>query len=245
MRFLFAIITFIVLVFSMPLFAADVTTSNNPATINVIGQIDQFTPKQISAAVMDIRSSTPGTVPIILRFNSLGGDVEAAIKAGNIARKEDMFTIIPETWSCASACALTFLGGVVRLVAGNYGIHRPYTTKFSDFDTDAKRSYERINKMVGDYLIQMNISPRVLEAMNHVSPGDIRWLTNDELNDYGISGNDPVSSDRRDSAYSRSLGITKTELYKREQRAKSLCFGSRLSVEQADACYDDIINGRR
>jgi ATP-dependent protease ClpP protease subunit len=243
----FANITIFVLGLSAPSFAAEVTTRKlvTSFSIDVVGEIDQRTPKQITAAVMDIRSSHTGG--IILGLNSRGGDIEAAIAAGIIARENDMMTLVSENASCASACVLTFLGGSLRVVGGRIGIHRPYQIRYTDSEADAKRSYETINKIVKNYLDKMNITPRVLEAMNLVSPSNVRWLTKDECKDLGIEGNDPVKSEKNDSAWARNLGITKTELYERRQRAESLCIFSQsnMSIEEQSACYDDVIYGRR
>jgi len=243
----FAIAVTFVLGLSVQSFGAEVTTQidRSTATIDIVGEIDRQTPLQVAAAVTKIRGSTTGR--IFLRLDSGGGDVESAIATGVLARKHEMFAVIPEGATCASACALAFLGGVSRsLIAGRYGIHRPYAIRYTDSDADAKRSYEAINKLTKDYLEQMNITPRVLEAMNAISPGEIRWLTRAERVELGIQGTDPVWDDRTDSAYAKRLGISKREFYERKQRAERICLSnSRMSMEEKLRCHQDIVEGRR
>jgi len=237
----------VVLGLSAQSFGAEVATRIEPSTpsIDVVGEIDRQTPELIVAAVKQIRGATKAT--IFLRLDSAGGDIEAAIASGRLARKHEMFTIVPEDAMCASACALVFLGGVTRLVAGRFGIHRPYAIRYSDTDTDARRSYETINKITRDYLEHMNVSPRVLGAMNVVSPGDIKWLSKAERKELGIDGTDPVYEDRTDSAHAKRLGITKRELYERQQHAYNVCLpsSSGMSLQESTRCYVDIVEGRR
>jgi len=227
-------------------FAADVTfrIERPTAYINLVGEIDRQTPAQLAKAIKTIRETTKGT--ILLHLDSGGGDVEAAFASGLLVREHEIYTVVPERASCASACALTFLGGVIRAIAGQYCIHRPYATRYIESDVAARRSYDRINRLTKEYLEQVNVTQRVLEAMNAVSPGDIRCLTKSERADLGIEATDPIFDDRTTSAYAKRIGITKRELYERQQRAKAICLSSsRMSVEERGRCYQDIVEGRR
>lgn len=211
-------------------------------TIRLEGDIDQNSPRQLNSAIMKIRSLEPNSKGVINLFlNSGGGDLEAGIKIGEIARSNEMTTWIPKNAICASACAVAYLGGVIRSTFGRYGIHRPYTNHYNETEEDARKSYDLINKLIEAYLSHMHITPRLLEAMNLVPPGDIRWLSESERNEFGIDGGDPVYSDRKQSEYARKLGITKGELYHRQQRANSECVRS----PAMDQCHRDIYEGRR
>ncbi len=255
--FKYVIVFFSLLVMSAQSFAAIVSKREEVAvdnkdqwvlTIYVDGEIDQNTPRQIAAALNDIRRNghlTKGS-SIGMSLNSGGGDLEAGFAIGILAREYEMNTFVRSV--CASACAIAYLGGVSRFSSsGRYGIHRPYTNRYNESDADARRSYERINKLTAAYLARMNITPRLLEAMNIVPPGEIRWLTEAERNDLGIDGIDPVYSDRKISEYARRLGITKSELIQRQQHANSLCYDSSTSTSFDDKirCYQDIVEGRR
>lgn len=230
----FAIIVIFILGFCVPTFAAKVRIEipeDVMPSIHIDGEIDQRTPQQIETAIKEIKTVISNRnlpreteLRMALMLKSEGGDVEAAIAVGIIARQYNMMTMIEKDGICASACALTFLGGVNRVtLSGKYGIHRPYSTRYTNSNTDAKLSYNKINKLVGDYLEQMNITPRLLEAMNAVPPGKIRWLKDNELKDMGIDGIDPVHSDLRNSDLAKRLGITKSELYARKQKAEKDC----------------------
>lgn len=228
-------------------YAAEITyrIDHPTAHIDLLGDIDARTPTQLAGVIKKIRSTTKGT--LFLRLDSGGGDMEAAISSGLLIREYDTYTVITEGASCASACTLLFVGGVVRIVAGRYGIHRPYSTRHTASDAEARRSYVQINKLTRDYLEQVNVTPRLLEAMNVVSPGDVRWLSKAERAEYGIESTDPIFEDRTASAYAKRLGITKQELFERQQRAKSTCKASpslAASLERV-RCYQDIVEGRK
>jgi hypothetical protein len=266
----FVIITIFILGFCVPTFAAKVSIEipeDTMPTIHIDGEIDQRTPRQIEIAIKEIKTVISNRnlpreteLRMSLKLKSGGGDVEAAIAVGIIARQYNMVTMIEKDGTCASACALTFLGGVYRMaVSGEYGIHRPYSTRYTNSNTDAKLSYNKINKLVGDYLEQMNITPRLLEAMKAVPPDKIRWLTFNELEDMGIIGSDPVYSDLRVSDEAKRLGITKSELYARMQKAEKDCahfLKPKSTTEKGDKeyieginnrldCYQDIVYGSR
>jgi len=225
---------------------AEVTTKieRSNATIDLVGDIDKQTPIQVAAAIKSIRSSTTGR--IFLRFDSGGGDIEAAIVIGQLARRNEMFTVVPEGATCASACALIFVGGVSRtLILGRYGIHRPYAIRYNESEADSRRSFERINSAVREYLSTMNISLRLLEAMNLVSPGEIKWLTKVEREELGVQGTDPVWEDKTDSAYAKQLGISKPDYYKRRQYAEGVCLSDlRMPMVEKLRCYQDIVEGK-
>jgi len=183
----------------------------------------------------------------ILILNSNGGDVDAAIRAGNFVREKNMTTTVFGPESCASACVLIFLGGVNRNIVGKsarIGLHRPYSVNYSDSTAAAKDSYEKINHQVRQYLDRMNIPDNLLNIMNSVPPAEVKWLTRkydyNQLKALFIVGKDPVWEEQHDSMEAKKLGITKAELYSRrsKQNAKAGNFGEELDAILEDQCYD-------
>lgn len=101
----------------------------------------------------------------------------------------------------------------------------------------------------------MNIPLRVLEVMNSVPPGDIKILPaiddidQDRLRELGITGSDPVWADVNDTRRAANIGISRSELYAREQRANAQCWGkdARGSYVHSNPslCRQEILRGKK
>lgn len=247
---------------------ADMKSLNPSCNIIFVGEIDKSSTATIVKQYEQIkRENKCRYSPVTLFLNSTGGDVDAAIAAGDFIRHNNIETIVDENDSCASACVLTFLGGVKRNAFGRIGLHRPYSSALSASEPESRRSYDRVNSKVSQYLVRMNIPVGILNAMNAVPPIEIKWihpqLVNDDdhkqLIELHIIGTDPVSDDQKDSAEAKKIGISKQEYYSRIQRAKAICpdpfydsYGNPYSSagredrrKQYGQCYWDVMYGRR
>lgn len=138
---------------------------------------------------------------------SPGGSVSEALSIGRLVRKAMLETKAPheiylpprgngtlegfaghlkicrgQTCHCASACFLIWAAGIKR--SGNaIGLHRPsiHSTEFADLSPDrAAGLYRLLNKDVDEYLTQMEVPRRFIEAMMDPSSTEIRWLDFDE-----------------------------------------------------------------
>lgn len=215
----------------------------------LVGEIDAFTPVSLKTSYAALNDGHPercGTVT--LQLNSNGGNVEAAIEAGEFIRQKKITTIVSADSSCASACVLLHLGGVHRLSAGKVGIHRPFSDRPSRSDAESRAAHEKLNDLIRRYLKKMNVPDTLLGAMNAVPPGEIRWLTKQQREDFQIDGEDPVFADQRDSLIAKRLDISKKELYSRQQRAKTACAYDQIggSFDRAKSyleCYNRILSG--
>jgi hypothetical protein len=170
-------------------------------------------------------------------LDSPGGDVESAVAIGRFLREKNIVAIVPVNAHCASACVITLLGGVYRIVTGNIGIHRPYDIGLSASVQDSQNTYAKINTLLSNYFQEMNISRKLLDEMNAVPPDEVRWLDLDEDSAYGISGTDPAWQDYQDSRVAQAIGISKDMLYERRAFAKKSCaqeryFNQRMLCEQ-------------
>jgi hypothetical protein len=86
----------------------------------------------------------------------------------------------------------------------------------------------------------MNMPDRLIEAMNAVP----RWLTESEVDEFGIGVDDPMWKDRWDSINAQSRGISKQEYYSRMQRAREQC--AAIHDEPAyGQCYFGIVGFSR
>lgn len=225
--------------------AASVTRVAGGCGIHIQGEIDNSTLGALKSAVTSA-SHLPecaGDLPAGLAYLSLdsgGGDLEAAIAVGDFVRKTHFTTIVRVGEQCASACVLIYLAGVQRSgFLGRIGLHRPFSTKFSDTEPQAQAEYDRANRMIREYLTRMNIPVALLDAMNAVPPGEIRWLDDDsERAQFHIDGQDPAYADMVASRFAKLLGISKTELVSRQQRMEPVCRPFLPACDASASCTD-------
>ena len=155
---------------------------------------------------------------------------------------------------CASACVFMFLGGVERWGVGKIGLHRPFSSSISNSTKEARLSFEKTNQLIKEYLSEMNVPPRLLDVMNAVPPGKIKWLDIETdwalLKELYIVGTDPVFQEESDSAAAKFLGISKKEFYRRQMKADAICGeqGSGSKAEEIiaiDQCHWSVLSGKK
>jgi hypothetical protein len=236
---------------------------DGPQSIMLTGDIDERTPGDLERALKSVQPdidkfvadaekmapSEKGQLGEIygpwMTLESGGGDVEAAMRAGEIARKYHVNMRVLSDRSCASACVLLLVGGVDRIIFGNVGIHRPYSAGYSPSLTESEKRYKSVSASVERYLHAMNMPPRLIDAMNATPPDQVHWLTVDELTQFGISASDPVWQDRVDSIEALSRGLSKQGYYARKQQATEQCKSVPASNRAWFDCYWGIMGWPR
>jgi hypothetical protein len=117
----------------------------------------------------------------VVLMSSPGGNLSAGIAIGKAIRLKGFATLVPEGYTCASACALAWLGGRVRLMAAGatVGFHAASDAVSGDADSAA-------NAIVGAYLDQLGLPLSAIAYITEPKPSDIRWLTFDDAEEIGI-----------------------------------------------------------
>jgi hypothetical protein len=134
-------------------------------------------------------------------IDSPGGDVYAAMALGRLFRANQV-QISLDQWGvgraqCSSACIFAWVGAPMRLAAaipeeGMFVIHRPYGIAEAGQDLSASSNrWKTVQADIRQYLLEMNIPPSLLDAMNEVSSENGRALTPSELSRYFLSVEDP------------------------------------------------------
>jgi len=223
-------------------------------TISVEGTIDKNTPQQLKIAIDKVKRNKCGTGESwassgTVELSSPGGDMEAAIESGRLIRRTSLSTRINR--SCASACVLVQLGGVLRSVFGKIGLHQPYSTSYSDSIASAEVNVQKANGLISSYLAEMHIPLRLLDVMNATSPGDVRWLDPFNYDEYEklvdelqIRGWDPVFRDVFDSNMAKVLGLSRSEYYARQQRATFLC-KNKIATDSYWECFRSVFKDQQ
>lgn len=229
-------------------------------SIEISGRIDINSLYQLRSAIQKQKSIKRCTeLSKWMGFNGTiylagpGGDIEVAIEMGRLIRREQFSVDVSKP--CISACVLVLLGGVYRnaSVLGEIGLHRPFSVSPSESTDAAKKTYETLNSIVKNYLVEMNIPVRLLDVMNSVPPEKVRMLNPyvDEqlLRELFVVGEDPVFADIAATRTAKQLRISKAEYYARAQRAEAECYRTDQRgyhvVKEPAMCRAEIIAGKR
>lgn len=133
-------------------------------------------------------------------INSSGGSVYAAIEIGRLFRSREHPIWVKREDVCVSACVLILAGAPYRTLEGQVGIHRPYLeTPETDVNIgQMQRTYLIFTEQIRAYLREMNVSDRLADDMMTVPPEKVRYLSANELANYGLGPIDPVAKETRD-----------------------------------------------
>jgi hypothetical protein len=120
-----------------------------------------------------------------IHFDSVGGDVNEAIKIGRFLRESLVEVLVRD--KCFSACFLSIVGAVLVWVGepfGQVGIHRVFyehdTLRSIDIEV-YESEYNRIKRIVGDYLFEMDVPASIVEKAFSIPSDDLYYLSNEEL----------------------------------------------------------------
>jgi ATP-dependent protease ClpP protease subunit len=193
----------------------------------------------------------------LVSLSSPGGDIAAAMKIGRTIRSLHGHTRVMDKAGCASACVLIYGAGVSRLVfgEGQLGIHRPALAVVPQESDSAavKAVADRIADALRAYAAEMNIATRLIDDMLVISPDNIRWLTAEDRQNYGLGFLDPVYEETTVLDAARKLGITPGEYRRRQKLAEFECKGDKtwdeangVLVGVHSDCFSQIIStGKR
>lgn len=116
----------------------------------------------------------------LIVLSSPGGDVVSAITMGEHIRMKGYMTFVPPNEICASACALTWLSGIVRggTKTSKIGFHAAYSGNGVVTASG--------NALVGAYLNKIGASYKVVRFVTMPDPSDMSWLTYEKAKELGI-----------------------------------------------------------
>jgi hypothetical protein len=117
-------------------------------------------------------------------FRSRGGRLLAGIRIGAVIRAKKFTTVVPDGASCASACALAWLGGVRRLVGqdSSVGFHAAFVYR-PDGPTESGPG----NAILGAYLNQLGLSEKAILYITQAAPTTMQWMSLQDAAENGIA----------------------------------------------------------
>jgi len=116
-------------------------------------------------------------------LESRGGDLVTGIAIGESIRLKGFITSLPPGTTCASSCALAWLGGSRRFLSptSRLGFHAAYR-----MDGTTARETGIGNAVVGAYLTRIGLPISAVIYITKASPDAITWLTPADAQKVGI-----------------------------------------------------------
>ncbi len=217
----------------------------------LIGTIDDAMTKQLIGLFeefdrrVDPKVQPEGFVHTEIRLNSVGGSVPAAMEIGRLLRKHRMRAVVRPTSICVSACVLIYAGAVVRyghFNAGKIGIHQPYLDFPAQQGADPqtiKNVYESMLHDMRAYLHEMNVSEQLTDEMLKVPSTSVRYLSDVEQDQLGLVISDPVENEISDVEQAQELGISRSELMRRQMLLMKECYPRYMA--SGDSTCNDVV----
>lgn len=126
-----------------------------------------------------VRGLSEGTVV----FESLGGSLKAGLEIGKTIRDAGLNTVVLNDETCASACALAWLGGKTRFASPRAQILFHAAWVLVDGE---KRVIGPGNALVGAYLYSLGLRDRAIVYVTQAGPDEVKSLTFDDADNLGI-----------------------------------------------------------
>jgi ATP-dependent protease ClpP protease subunit len=174
----------------------------------------------------------------VLDIDSLGGQVEDAIRAGDAIGASGWTIWVREGASCHSACVLILGAGDVRMISGRVGIHR--IIRMSSTATTRAQLNEELQAVYGRvkaYLERNGVAVAVGDLMMAVPNRNLRLLTPAELQEYGLDGTNPAQDDLDRLQLMRKCG--EDFVSRRDSFARAFdreCKAGDKDVDELNAC---------
>lgn len=130
--------------------------------------------------------------PNVVTFHSAGGNIYKAMEVGRLIRKHGLNTLQLRDFECSSACALAFMGGVVRLAQpGSIGVHKSSFSEGHGISADdAVAAVQQTTADIIAYMQEMGVDSGVLGLALSTSANDMRYLTGLEMETFRITQKD-------------------------------------------------------
>lgn len=173
----------------------------------------------------------------ILDLDSSGGQVEAAIVAGDSIGESGWTIWVREGSICHSACVFVLAAGDNRLISGKVGIHRMMrisstATSRAELNKELQQVYDNVK----DYLQRNGVAVGVADLMMTVPNRSLRLLDGNELRQFGLDGTNAVQDDLERIKQMRKCG----DDFVRRKDAFLVAFDRRCKGEGADL---ETVNG--
>jgi ATP-dependent protease ClpP protease subunit len=152
------------------------TADSDVQLIAIVGEFQIGDEKKFANLAIQTKSA-------VVVLSSPGGAIYPAIEIGNAIRIKGFVTYVAEGGLCASACALTWLGGRKRSMSSKakIGFHAAYAVSDGLASVDASS-----NALVGAYVSKLGLPTEAVVYVTSAPPSGMRWLTPSDAKAAGL-----------------------------------------------------------
>ena len=140
----------------------------------------------------------------VMFIHSAGGDVEAALRIGRDISKEPWSVFVarsgeaprPSTAQCYSACIFILAAARERAILGTVAIHRIYPSGSEALSrSELAAELADIEAQAKEFMRENGVSTSIVDDMMSIPSSDIRLLSPNELDEYGLAGENSAQLD--------------------------------------------------
>jgi ATP-dependent protease ClpP protease subunit len=160
-----------------------------------------------------------------LDLHSKGGNLNEALKIGQIVRENELQVTVAFNKECFSSCVFILAAGVSRTPWGKIGIHRPYFDQLKGGTSIAeiKAIREENIRIMKSYLKKMDISESIMDDMLSIEPDKIKILSEDDLTRYRLNLMDADYEEKMVAEEAQSYNLTSSMFRQRRALSESKC----------------------
>ncbi len=137
--------------------------------------------------VVPTLAQQPQARVIFLNIDSTGGAVREAMEAGRLIWDRPILVSVPADSDCLSACIFVATGARLRSLNGHIGIHRVFTADASiRTPTELRAASAGFEVEAREYFQEFGVNTEIVDMMMSTPSSTIRYLSEDELNQYGL-----------------------------------------------------------
>ncbi|HEU4775118.1 MAG TPA: hypothetical protein VFS82_11490 [Lysobacter sp.] len=152
-------------------------------------------------------ADTLGIRKRILDIDSTGGQIEEAIRAGDKIGESGWTLWVREDAVCHSSCVLVLAAGDMRMIAGKVGIHRMIRiSSKATSRAELQQELQAVHADVREYLQRNGVAFAIADLMMTVPNRSLRLLTPEEMDLYGLDGQNAVEDDLQRIELTRKCG---------------------------------------
>ena len=174
----------------------------------------------------------------VLELDSGGGQVEDAMRAGDVIADSRWTIWVREDAICHSACVFVLAAGDNRVVSGRVGIHRMIRmSSTATTRAELSRELQAVHARVKDYLERNGVAVAVADLLMTVPNRDLRLLSAEELQRYGLDGTNAAQDDLVRLVLMRKCGedfVRRKDGFQRSFEQE--CRGADSELEQVHSC---------
>jgi hypothetical protein len=148
-----------------------------------------------------------------LWLDSPGGLIAEAMKIGDIIAEKGMESIVLFRGRCYSSCVFIYAAAKTRSGIGDVGIHRPFASEISASSlsyAEYLEKYDDLTPIMKRYFSKYGVSPSLVDAMNVIPSDEIKILSDEERDAYGLGFNNIASKEHEKA---RTIQVCGREYY--------------------------------